>query len=925
MRGVEVVHFLIPLFTATHPSVNEMDINTQQERIELNPLIIPAIDISGSGGLGNADLADPIKGVPMLAILGTGTAENDFAELHWDGVVVDDFTITKDQIDSGRISFNPLPLVLPDNPAAQVFYRIYFGLGANPEDSPVREVRVKRSVPGDPDPDNTTPTINENLLKPEGVPPVIDTARNLDVTVPRWPLMAEGDVLTLYWGGNRFAMKQPPLPAGEVGKPQIVTVPSKTLIDAGDSEKLQVNYDIRDLVGNWSLLSLPAFTNVQVDPSAPAAPRVVDADVNLEIDLDKLGARDARVDTPAYTGIALNDDVTLHWEGQTADGNPVVPVLPGKPVENIGFGPSFDVPNKSVADIAGGSATVYYRVAPAAGGSPRRSKSVTVTVIGDVAPLPKPILDEAVGTVIDPEDVLVDAHVIIQPYAGKGPGDVIYLTWEGKALNGQTYTYTDDYDVGRDEEDDDYEFLVPKANLVPLRNGTLTLSYKVKLFTGNLRPSLPSVYSVSGIAQLLLKPSVDNAPGDIIDPDLYDRTVVHIDGTAARLKRLDEVIAYWTGAPGNGSATKDFLVASDNQNLSWSILPPLIESNRHRTVAVRYEVRRDAGGEAKSDVRTLQIKAILPLPDILEDDAAHVVDIANLTKVTVRVPDYQMVTGDTVLVRWLGVRQRNTNIKTVGSPPQPIEFDIPILWAEENLDKGVTVTYSYGRGDDPVIISPPQPITIVNSQTGLNLIRPTVPAAVAQGNPEVLDFSRLPDNTDLIMRVNYDGMDRGQTVRGQWIGRVRYTTDIKDVTLVGPMDFVIPRDEVIDSIGSTVSVNYSVVLTPGGTLLPSKILPLRILPQALNLVAPTINAANTTVSVAYGASLTSHTIAVRWKGVVEHHTSIQNPPTNGGTTQFTIPAAWVTENRGREVLINYSVGVGDARLIFSQLLRKVMP
>lgn len=902
-----------------------MDINTQPEIAALNDLLIPAIDISGSGGLGNADLADPNKGVPMLAILPLSAAENDLAELHWEGVVVERFTISEAQINNGRISFNPLPLVLPDNPAAQAFYRIYFGLGANPDDSPTRTVRVKRTVPGNPDPDNTTPTINENLLKPEGVPPLIDKTQDLDVTIEPWLDMAEGDVLTLYWGGSRFAIKQPPLPAGEIGKPQVVKVPSQTLIDAGDSEKLQVNYDIRDVVGNWSLLSVPAFTNVQVDPNAPAAPRVVDADTNLEIDLDKLGARDVRVETPAYTGIALADEVTLVWEGQTAEGNPVVPVLPPKPVENIGFGPYFEIPNKSVADIAGGHALAYYEVAPAAGDALPRSRSVTVTVVGDAALLLKPILEEAVGTVIDPEDVTVDAHVIIKPYTGKGPGDVVYLTWEGKALDGTAYTYTAEYDVGTGEESDDYVFLVPKANLVPLPNGTLTLSYKVKLFSGNLRPSLPSVYSVAGTVQLLPEPTVDNAPGDILDPDIHDRTVVHINGALALLKRNDEVFAYWTGAAGAGSANKNFVVSSDNQNLVWAISPPLVELNRHRTVAVRYEVRRTAGGQDKSEVRTLQIKAILPLPDILEDNAAHVVDIANLTKVTVRVPDYGMVAGDTVRVRWQGVRQRDTNIKTVGHAPQFIDFDIPILWAQENLDKAVKVTYSYGRGNDPLIISPPQPITITDSQSGLDLKSPIVPAAVEQGHPGELDFSRLPDNADLIMRVDYDGMATGQTIRGQWTGRVRYTTDVKTVTHIGPMNFIIPRDEVIDSIGSTVSVNYSVVLTPGGTLLPSKILTLRVLPQPLDLVAPTINATNTTVSVAYGASLTSHTIVVRWAGVVEHRTSIQNPPSNGGITRFTIPSAWVTENRGKQVLINYSVGVGGSPLIFSQLLRKVMP
>ncbi|UXZ96947.1 hypothetical protein K3169_03265 [Pseudomonas phytophila] len=209
----------------------------------------------------------------------------------------------------------------------------------------------------------------------------------------------------------------------------------------------------------------------------------------------------------------------------------------------------------------------------------------------------------------------------------------------------------------------------------------------------------------------------------------------------------------------------------------------------------------------------------------------------------------------------------------------------------------------------------------------LDLTAPEVPEAIRQGNPNRLDFYRMAEGTDLIMRVYYKGMNRGHSIRGRWVGRVEYTTDIKYVTLVGPMDFIIPRDEVIDSIGMSVNVNYSVVEDPNNPhspLLPSKALALTVEPQGISLLAPTISADNRTVSVNYG-SQSNDTVAVRWKGRSEYFTEIKNPPAGGGVVTFSIPPDWVAENTGREVLINYSVGRGGAGLRFSQILRRDIP
>lgn len=313
-----------------------------------------------------------------------------------------------------------------------------------------------------------------------------------------------------------------------------------------------------------------------------------------------------------------------------------------------------------------------------------------------------------------------------------------------------------------------------------------------------------------------------------------------------------------------------------------------------------------------------------PPPDVLEDNAANVLDLKGLAKITVRVPNYGMQLSDTVLVRWAGTVSHDTAVKPV-TVTAPMDFDIPLSWAEADIDKGpVRITYSYGRGGNPVVVSQYLPVAVIKSGTALDLIKPQVVEATGVDRDQ-LDFSRLADGADVHVRVNYTGMDLGQTVRVRWMGRIEFVTAIKTVTTIAPIDFVIWRDEVIDSIGRLVDVNYSVVETPGGVLLPSKILNLNVLPQAFDLVAPTINGNHSTVYVAYVGSLTTHTIAVRWRGVTDRNTGVQRPPTNGGTTQFTIPSSWVTENRGRRVLVNYSVGVGNNPLIFSQLLRIDIP
>lgn len=72
-----------------------------------------------------------------------------------------------------------------------------------------------------------------------------------------------------------------------------------------------------------------------------------------------------------------------------------------------------------------------------------------------------------------------------------------------------------------------------------------------------------------------------------------------------------------------------------------------------------------------------------------------------------------------------------------------------------------------------------------------------------------------------------------------------------DVGIPAPLNFIIPRLEVIDSIGRLVTVNYSVRLTPKTPLTISKSLSLYIDPQDFDLVEPRLSDDKKTVTVKF--------------------------------------------------------------------------
>jgi hypothetical protein len=449
--------------------------NTRQ----LTAIQIPAIDLTGNGGLGWDDLKDPHKGVAMFAVMPPGMANGDYVELFWNGQVIQKFLLDPDL---PSLDFSVLPQDIPDEPdISEVFYRIAAAAGSIQEDSPVRQVQVKRSVPGDPDPDYHTPYINENLAPLENLPSDIDIPVDLSLTVPAWHNMHEGDVLRVFWGSIQSVAENPPLPRGEEGKPQIITVTAALQRAAGNHENLVVNYEVRDLVNNWSLYSLAAFTNVNL--LTTPAPTVSEAPDDV---LDPLLVLTGATVEVAYPGILGTDEIRVRWDGHEDVTDPVT--QPGNPAGSV----QFALPPAALAPVLGKTVEVRYVVTRGGRQVESDALSLTVQALPDSS-LPSPKITQASNKTLNVSRLEEDVDLSVPAWPFIAPGQQVWLRFEGTREDGSAHNWN--HPVWQDfaiAAATDQSTTVALGELQKLKNDTsLRLIMEVSFDGGKTRTPLP--------------------------------------------------------------------------------------------------------------------------------------------------------------------------------------------------------------------------------------------------------------------------------------------------------------------------------------------------------------------------------------------------------------------------------------------------
>lgn len=708
--------------------------NSDSRPYNLPWLTIHAIDFSNRKGLGHDDLRDPRRPVTMSATWPDQAWPGDLVELFWDGKVIQQFELPNLPLDT--INFSVQPDAIPDEPEeALVYYSITSREDGSTQESISRYVEVKRSVPGTPDPDRSTPVLNESLPLPAGLPEFIgpDTA-GLTVTIEPWERMAEGDVLTLYWGRHDHAISNSPLTVEDLGAPQQIFVSPYWLMEAGDNERLPVTYDIRDRVDNWSLYSPPAYVNVRMNEQSLAAVLIEGYSAGSTLKLDSLNGQDIQIRIPAYAQIQAGDRVSLYFTNDTEE-RVIEYLLESKTVGDPGFPPAFTLPYAKVVESANGSFSIHYTV-QSQNGQLRHSLTNSIQVTDSLPHLAAPTVEGAQTNTLDPAQVsTTGVEIRVKAYEGKSTGDIIHLVWEGTSLDGIPVVYENEHYVAEGEQKLDTLFPpVPREYLEVLAGSTLKLWYSIEPFDGFLIHSSVQSYTIINTVRLP-PPSVEGLQDNALDPDSNAAgTYIKIDGRAAALRRGDEITFYWAGEVGSGSHRSVLKVSSDDQSLKVFINKGLVDANRNQTVEVSYTVKRIAtGAEQISEALTIVIRPRQPLPLILP--AAKVLQAQDGTlepldgndAVTVQVSYEGMNSSDQISLSWNGQDTVATPASQPGNNSGSVSFSIAASEIDALANRIINVQYTVTR-DGKLLASDPLPLRIAG-QPDMILDSPVIDAS----------------------------------------------------------------------------------------------------------------------------------------------------------------------------------------------------
>lgn len=288
------------------------------------------------------------------------------------------------------------------------------------------------------------------------------------------------------------------------------------------------------------------------------------------------------------------------------------------------------------------------------------------------------------------------------------------------------------------------------------------------------------------------------------------------------------------------------------------------------------------------------------------------VDTIN-TQATVEVSYTILKLKDTVAVTLRGITNRGVSIQTVTSL-SPLTFKIPKAWLDENINRTVTLVYTYKVGGTGSVITS-SPISISITQEGLT---PTFKVLEADG--ETLNAS---NNEDAHVTVALTEMKEGDTVALTWQGSTTRTPPMQTAKQGEPVSFTIPSAWINENIDGIVRLFYEFKVAGQGTATYSQTLPLSIITattapfRVVEAVNSQLNNStlhgNANVQVAFATMQANDTVAVSWKGAVTRGTPIQtvNRP---GRLSFQIPRAWIEESIGRTVTLTYTYkvnGVGS--------------
>jgi len=667
---------------------------------------VPALLVHN--GLNKNDLHDPAVPVAVQVVLQIGMFENDDLTLYLNDTAVAVETLRPEHVESGIVTFYLLPSVFPQDGQVTLHYHhtvppsTSFSVSHN-----AGPFLVKQSVPGNPDPDPSTPYVNEHLTPPTGIPATVTPGQPLTVTIPRYANIAENDEIVLHWSNQEIRKTVTAAEASNSSTALTITV-SADIIDNTPGLGLIVRYEIHDTVMNWSLYSLEAHADVDVPGSlhVPTLPQTNDYD---QLDMDDLAGADVTVYIPVTgNNMPAGTQGTLTWTGQPILG-PQLTYTAAFRVEASASRVTVKVPNAKAAALAGSSVTVYYDAI--IGGQSKRSHRVTATVIGQPVTLAQPRLTGVTGNTFNP-DIVTGSHqeVIVPAYGFMASGQTIQLHWKGQTASGTPMYTTVNHSVTSNTPQD-VSLLIDKAFAITLGTGRVLEVYYEVTAQGVSYMSPTLQLTVVGIPSNLPKPTTEPvfANGEIDPGAIVDAIKVVVEPNST-LAPGDLLTVKWLGRSNASIILTDQIFPSSG-NLEIRIgKTPYIDGNSNGYVDVSYEARRNGQPVGSSQVLQLHVgeasEQPWPLPKVVDATNGEVSTWQPVkpgtsydsNTATVIVTDSRIQAGDIVAVIWRLPDRTDLTVPWITAGAGEGRVPVPSTVLARSLGQTVQVGYVVFRG-----------------------------------------------------------------------------------------------------------------------------------------------------------------------------------------------------------------------------------
>ncbi|PRA34018.1 hypothetical protein CQZ99_04935 [Pseudomonas poae] len=662
----------------------------------------------------------------------------------------------------------------------------------------------------------------------------------LDFVFERWVQLREGDTYRMWMNGVTVA--EGVVEASELSNPRFFLNVPRTTVELGFVP--DVYGEVVRVGSTTPSTSIPQVVFIKDTRPGGADERPHEhwhSKLILTLSDTTIGAdMEVTATIKAWENMRVNDLVMFYWGGERFD---VPPITQAQVDRDLVF-----VIGQDFLELVGSGHYVvqfylYDEVRNRSGELQPWCKPVPVYVDLGLTLLQEPevIQDDQVTLVVDADlinTLPVTAEVLVRRQDPFLVGDHIYLTVQGISTDGSVIS--ESLRLYVDSRSKTYVFPIKNDTIRALIQSTMTVSYVRERAGEADLPSRKTTVTIGGTRYELPRPSVREAVGPFIPPDLPRITVAMPDyqppGTAA--DQLEVVIEgkYLDGTAerestlrfaGSHPRTRDF------SNAQYMRFEGLNETNVHYNVT-------GASGVRASERAWVQIgrpARTLLAPVIIEAVNGNV-DPATVGSVGTLELRAQFKAGDRVVVRFTGSSSGDQEFEyDLFLTLELLVLDIPKSLFTNNVDGTLTVSYWIDR------------YNVIQYSEELQV---TIGTALGQlFLPQVLQATTEPDELDpavvwphgATVRVSYEFIKRGDQIQVCWRGLPGLGThyEVKEDQAGDFIDFTIPTPAIgfnIHPDGRDIHVSFKVIRN--GYPTESPVLTLRLL-ALHNLPGPLID------------------------------------------------------------------------------------